>query len=847
MLSTTLALGIVLLQTGYQAFPTSTGRQLTPVGTHAEVGGFPVNLAVSPDRRWFAITNTGIDQRLTIVSAATGQPASFLAFNGRDPKGAKDGLYWGLQFFDDPQKGLLLFAAHGAADRVDAFTVSPEGKLAGPIEAYNAPRPGLAGARMPNFLAGIALDSKGEHLFAVGNQTFSLSNEHGTLVRFRRGKPQPEASAELPGFPLDLALLTKGPHQDRKLYVTSEREGTVSVLDPTDLRSLKTIRTGEQPTHLLLNRDQSRLFVANTNSDTVSVIDTATDEVVQTLLVRPAEQRGLSGCSPLGLALSPDETTLYVALSDLNAVAVVDLKDGYLSGLIPTGWYPTAVAASDTRLFVTAAKGVVTKRPNLPTNPNDKYGMIIADSGPNIRANLHGVVSTIFLPSPTERKKLTAQVLRNNRFAQIGRPLPTAPKIEHVIYIIKENRTYDQIFGDEPRGNHQPNLTLYGRDITPNEHALAERFVQLDNFFACAEMSADGWSWTTAGIASEYVQRNAQYDYSGRQREYDYEGQNNGTPADAKGLRNVNDPPGGYLWDNALRHNVEFKNYGMYIAAGIPIRDRDGKPVAEDNSITMRAFQGRADLDYRMFDLDYAESEAWEKHGQTYPKRRPTFGSHGARSRIEEWRQDYARLVAENKVPPLMFVRFGNNHTAGTSPGSPTPSAMIADNDYAVGQLVETVSHGPLWKSTAIIIVEDDAQGGYDHVDGHRSIAFVVSPYTKRRLLDSRYYNTDSALRTVEWLLGLPPSNQFTATATPLLVFGEKPENAEPFDAILPAASIFKANTALSYRAADSARLFHTYREESAADRELADILWGDAKGTGTPVPKGAKSLGKDD
>jgi hypothetical protein len=239
-----------------------------------------------------------------------------------------------------------------------------------------------------------------------------------------------------------------------------------------------------------------------------------------------------------------------------------------------------------------------------------------------------------------------------------------------------------------------------------------------------------------------------------------------------------------------------------------------------------------------MFDMDYAESDAWDILGKSYPKRRATFGANNAKSRIEAWRTDYQRLLKAKAVPPLMLVRFGNNHTAGTTPGNATPTAMIADNDYAVGQLVDIISHGPLWKSTAIVIVEDDAQGGYDHVDGHRSIAFVISPYVKRSTVNHRFYNTDSAIRTVEWLLGLKPSNQFMGTAEPIDCFGPTPANAEPFRAIMPDSNVFQANSATAYRAKDSARLFHTYREESAPDRELADILWGDRKGATAKRPK---------
>jgi hypothetical protein len=283
----------------------------------------------------------------------------------------------------------------------------------------------------------------------------------------------------------------------------------------------------------------------------------------------------------------------------------------------------------------------------------------------------------------------------------------------------------------------------------------------------------------------------------------------------------------------------------MYLAAGVNVKTPSGKPISVDNEPTKRAFLGNYDPDFRMFDLDFAESDVWDKLGKTYPKRRATFGESKCTSRFQEWKRDYSRLVSANKVPSLMLVRFGNDHTQGTTPGAPTPSAMIADNDYAVGQLIDTVSHGPLWKRTAIIVIEDDAQGGYDHVDGHRSTCWVVSPWVKSSASYHQFYNTDDALRTVEWLLGLPPTNQFMATASPIDCFLKKPLNDAPFTAMLPDTNVIEVNTAQSYRSAESALLFNPFREESAPDRELADILWRARKGARAPHPR-AKTLGSE-
>ena len=825
---------------------TSTGRRLSPVGQSIRTGGFPTNMELSPDGKFVAVIHGGTEQNLTILDTRDGRLVQSLNFDGQRPDGkAKDGLYFGVRFAKTLEGKTMLFVSHGAADRVDSYEVSAVGHLSGPIGNYYSMRP-MIEAQMPNFIAGLAVSSDCKRLYAVGNQSFALSDFKGSLTSFDIAEPKSKKVIPLPAFPLDARLLTKGPSRDKKLYVSCERDGVVAVVDTEAMKVSKLIEVGANPTYMTFSAAEDRLFVSCSSSDTVSVIDTKTDSLISTLLVRPTAQRGLPGASPLGLHLSADAKTLFVALSDLNAVAVVDVEHQTLRAMIPSGGYPTSVVTGLGGLLVASGKGSVLVNPNLPPTGATKQQMIDGDSGPNIRKNLHGQVAVIHWPaSQSQLKRWTTQVVANNRLSLIGRSMPKRPGIDKVIYIVKENRSYDQFFGDFPHGAGSKDLLLYGDDVVPNQRSLARRFGLFDNFYACAEMSADGWSWSTAGMTSEYVQRNAQYDYSDHKREYDYEGQTNGTPSDAYGMRDVNEPAGGYLWDNALAHHVEFKNYGMYLAAGINVKTKTGKPISVDNEPTKKAFLGRCDTDFRMFDLDYAESDVWEKIGKSFPKRRATFGSSKATSRFQEWKKDYERLVKADKVPPLMLVRFGNDHTQGTTPGAPTPAAMIADNDFAVGQLIETVSHGPLWKRTAIVIIEDDAQGGYDHVDGHRSTCWVVSPWVKPSGIYHRFYNTDDALRTVEWLLGLPPTNQFTATASPIDCFANSPVNIAPVDALLPSRSTMEVNTVRSYRAMESAKLFNPTREESAPDRELADILWRARKGRSATRPN-AKVLGED-
>jgi YVTN family beta-propeller protein len=621
-----------------------------------------------------------------------------------------------------------------------------------------------------------------------------------------------------------------------KFYVASEQAGGVDVVDPAAGRVLRRIETGAQSTSLLAppapnNGGASLLYVANAGSDTVSVIDTATDRVVKTILLRPAEARGVPGVTPMGMAVKGN--LLYVACADLNAVAVVDVGKGRLLGYLPVGWYPTSVAVTDGGLLVANAKGV-----NL-RNPNGKPAAIAQGVSPQYIQNIiEGTVCRI--PEPIPTKQTTAQVLENNALSRARAALKN-PGIEHVIYVIKENRTYDQVLGDLGKGNGDPSLTLFGREVTPNQHALAERFVLLDNFYCAAEVSGDGWNYSTSGMASEYVARNVPYGYTGKSRPYDYEGTNNGAVPDRLGVRDVGTAPGGYLWDKAQQKKVTLRNYGMFSDSLAAPRATPEEGTSDERTEPIKkALLGVTCNEFRVFDTSYADSEAWLQHGlPPTPKQKVSYGKKGDKARITAWRREYAELLAAGKMPRLMLVRLGRDHTAGTAAGQASPRAMVADNDYAVGQLVETVSHGALWKKTAIFILEDDAQNGFDHVDAHRSTAFVVSPFVPRASHDSRFFNTDSVLRTMELLLGLDPMTLYDATAPALTVFGATPDNAAPYTAILPSKAIVgEVNGRLAYRAKDSERLLNPLVEESEPDEELNEILWRSIKGEQVPLPR---------
>lgn len=812
-----------------------TGETLTPLGQQTPIGSYPDHLVLSPDGRYVLATNTGFRQYVSVLDASTGKLVSRLEFNAPSTvlKKSKQSLYYGLVCGPSANGQTPVYASRGGEGLVCVLSLSAAGALTDTGKTLAA-APGTE-APFP-FVAGLALSSDGRTVYAADNTGEPKRGMRSNLYVLNTDGSAPR-KIDLPGYPFAVVAVTKGALADKKVYVTSEQRGVVSVVNPASGALVQDIPTGTQPIGLTLDRAQTRLFVANAGSDTLSVIDTNTDRVTQTLLLRPSDSRGLPGATPTSVALSPDEKRLYVTLGDMNAVAVVDLPGMTLAGYLPVGWYPTSVVVSPDgkRLFVANAKGVATRNPNGTPKPG------LTQRPQYIQNIIEGTVTTLDL-GRENLKASTARVLANNTGWAAPKTPFVNPGIKHVFYIIKENRTYDQVLGDLPRGNGDPSLTLFGRDVTPNQHALASRFVLLDNFYDCAEVSGDGWNWSTAGMASEYTERNVPFSYSGRKRDYDFEGTNNGVAVDRIGIPDAAHPPGGYLWDLCAVHGVGFRNYGFFADdLELPRTSAEQGTTGLQNSPTKKALVGKSDADFRFFDSNYADSEAWVQEKITpAPNQLLEYGAFHDPSRITAWKREFAAYVKNQNLPPLSMIRLIRDHTGGTAAGSSSPRAMVADNDYAVGQLVDTISHSPYWSSSAIVIVEDDAQNGYDHVDAHRSTCYVISPFIAPGAVDSRFYNTDSALRTIELLLGLPPMTRYDALAPPVAVFGPTAAaNDAPYEAILPAREILaEVNGKRAYRAQDSARLLNPLREESGPDEQLNDILWRSLRPATTPPPR---------
>ncbi len=805
--------------------PLPTGRWLDAHSPDAsvDVGSLPVNLIATPDGRFAVSTDEGFRESIWSIGTADGKGIGHVDF--RSNRGnASNGLYFGLAASPTG----TIYAAEGAADRIAVLKIDRDGQLE--LNHTLATHEG-------DFPAGLALDARGM-LYVTNNDPDRLSTAAGrkanafgvpasvaiydTRTEKEVGRFAFQTENGLSNYPLALTAMPDG----SKVYVASQRDATVYVLAAADSaapKQLTAIQTGSHPVALAMNQSHARLFVANAHSDTISVVDTATDKVTATVLLRPEIAQDLAGATPLGLAISPDEKTLYAALADMNAVAVIDIADpdkASLTGYLAAGWYPTAVVASPDgkRLLVANAKGNLARHPNMVGKTGNSSPLSL----------LEGTVTTINLPPAAKLPELTRDVLENARLTprylkdnplkEISLTSGKPRRIEHVIYIVKENRTYDQVLGDLPQGNGDPSRCLFGREVTPNLHALAERFVLLDNFYDSGEVSGDGWNWSTEAHANEYIQRNVPYNYSSRGRHYDFEGEVGGYPAGgfpakgpdgkplsedprfkegAKPINDVGAAPGGHLWDMVRKQGVSYRNYGFFVGDGI---QEKGKPVFPDNYPSVIGVQppghdleGITDVDFRRFDLEFPDSDAPAAYAakfndEGYLRSRRNYGRAGTTSRFAEWDREFQMMLKKapggQAVPAFMTVRFGVDHTVGANPGKPTPRSMVADNDYAVGQLVDAISHSPIWKSTAIFVIEDDAQNGPDHVDAHRSICFVISPWIKKASIDHSFQNTVSVIKTMELLLGLPPMCQFDAASGAILDWSTEPSNDAPFEAI---------------------------------------------------------------
>jgi DNA-binding beta-propeller fold protein YncE len=789
-----------------------SGWRIQPAGKQIPLDTFPMASVLSPDGKYLVVLNGGYKPpSLSVVDLAAGQEVS--------RKGVPDG-WLGLTFSRD---GKFLYVGGGSEASVFEFTFV-EGKLE-PARTFEiVPKEKRT---HQDFIGDVAVTPDGRLIFAAGlyhNAVHVINPQTGRVIeRWPTGRR-----------PYRILF-----HPDGKSYfVSSWADGSVLHHNVINGERLATVRVAAHPTDMLWRNNQpgdeersrepeeaeaapnyvARLFVAAANTNSVYSIGVSESKdlrVVESINVAMTPKQPV-GMTPTALAINAKQQQLFVVCSDANAVAVADVSGRRSSvlGFVPTGWYPTAARSlPDGRLVVLNGRGqrslpnprgpVPTRRP-APVHE----GTPAVEYVGRIQT---GTASLIDVFDEQDLDKYSQTVLRNSPYRDEllervpipeGNPVPSRPgdpsPIRHVIYIVKENRTYDQVLGDLGKGNGDPSLTLFGEQIMPNHHKLAREFVLLDNFYVNADVSADGHNWSTSAIANDYVQKMWPNSYARRRRHYDYEG---GEPAAL--------PPAGYIWTNAHQAGISMRNYGWWATNGPRVRTGERQISALRDPVLTKY----TNPNYRAFDMDYPDVE-----------------------RVKIFLQDLAEWEKTGEMPRWIFARLGNDHTFGTQAGKLTPLSLAADNDYALGQLVEAVSKSRFWPETAIFVLEDDAQNGPDHVDSHRSPAFVLSPYTRRGIVDSTMYNTVSMLRTMELILGLRPLTHFDAGAKTMhAVFANKPD-PRPYTAEKPRVSLEERNPAEAATAARSARL-----DFSEADRidddELNDILWRAIRKSEPPVP----------
>jgi YVTN family beta-propeller protein len=845
---------------------------VTPLGVQVELPGLrPQALALSPDGR--ALLTAGKTAELVVVDPASGAIRQRVTLPKttypRAPSGNvlrpdKEGQvsFTGLAFSPDGRRAFL----SDVNGSVVVFDVAADATLS-VARSIRLPRAG-APRRDEEIPAGLAVSADGKRLYACGNlsnRLLELDVREGRLLRsFDVGvapfdvvlvggkayvsnwggrRPQP---GDLTG-PAGRGTVVK---VDAMRHVASE--GSVTVIDLATGKSLAEVVTGLHASALARSPDGRRVVCANAASDTLSVIDTATDTVAETIWAKPSPA-DLFGAQPNALAFDPSGRTLYVANGTQNAVAVIAFdpkgRASKLQGLIPVGWFPGAIVYDAPRrtLHVANIKGHAAA-------PKAYENEAAAPGAEGFNSHqYHGSLSLVPLPEATALPGLSETVWRNLRRERIaeallpprpGQPARAVPErigepslIKHVVYVIKENRTYDQVLGDVEAGNGDPRLCIFGERITPNQHKLVREFVLLDNTYCAGILSADGHQWSTTAIGTDYLERS----FAGWPRSYpDGMGEDE---ADALAYS-----PAGFLWDNALRHGVRIRNYGEFMAPAVRWRD-PAKKGTPDFLANYRTWKG--DSNETVFRS--------EPMIETIRPFSPPAYVGWEMAVPDQYRADFIlaeleEMTARGEFPQLTIVCLPNDHTSGTSEGAPTPAAHVADNDLALGRIVEALSHSPFWRQMAIFAIEDDPQDGFDHVSGYRTTAYVASPYARRRQVVSTQYNTTSLLRTLEQILGLPPMNQFDASAVPMWdAFTDTPDDS-PFGAVPANVRLDEMNPPPS-RVADpvaradalaSARM--NFREvDKAPEDALNRVLWRAMKGTHEPYPEWAVASAVED
>ena len=758
------------------------GWSISPAGKGMPLGDLPLNIAVSKTEKYFAVTNNGQStQTIQLFDAKTEKELDNIII-------AKS--WYGLKFSADEKK---LYASGGNDNWILQYNIVQKKLVL--ADSF------LLGKKMKDLIspAGIEVDDAAQRMYVV-------TKENNSLYVVDLKTKQVIQKIKLDGEAYT-CLLSK----DKKtLYISCWGADKIILYDTKLMVVKESIAVGDNPNEIIINKKNTRLFVANANDNSVSIIDLATKKIIETLNTA-LYANAPSGSTTNGLALSADEKTLYIANADNNCLAVFDVSETGVSkskGFIPVGWYPTNVKVIGNKIFVSNGKGFTSSANPYGPNPYRSKEAVIYQQGDTskpmgvqyIAGLFKGSLSIIPTPSEKQLHIFSKIVYANTPYTKekeinveglAGNPIPRKvgekSPIKYVFYVIKENRTYDQVLGDMPKGNGDTSLVLFGKNVTPNQHNLANDFVLLDNFYVDAEVSSDGHNWSMGGYATDFLEKTWPTNYGGRGGRYD-----------AEGNRAVANNKNGFIWDQCKRNNVSYRTYGEFADEG-----KANIPSLKNNLCNY----------YTGYNMTVKDT-----------------------TRFAQWKRDFDSLLAINAVPQLNTVRFGNDHTEGLRKGRPSPNAHVADNDFAVGMFIEYLRKSPIWNETAVFILEDDAQNGADHVDAHRSPAYVAGGFVKRNFVDHTMYSTTSVLRTIELILGMPPMTQYDAAAMPMWRCFANEALASDYTAVAPFINLNEKNIAENKWQRRSEE-FNLAVEDAAPDVELNEIIWVAVKGEKIPFP----------
>lgn len=761
------------------------GWSLSPTGRSLLLGDLPLNIAVSRKGDRMAVTNNGQStQSIQLIDAKAETVLDSVVI----PKS-----FYGLRFSGDGQS---LYASGGNDNWILKYAVRNNRLVL--TDSL------VLGRKMIEKISpvGIEVDDRKNRLYVVTKESMALHVVDLATKKVIHREPLGHEA-------YTCVLAPNG----KDLYISLWGGKKVALFDTEMQKLTTTIAVSYNPNELILNRKGTLLYVANAGDNSVSVIDLKTHKVIE-VLDAALYPNSLVGSVTNGLALSADERTLYIANADNNCLAVFDVRkpgESASKGFIPVGWYPTSVRTVGKRIFVANGKGFTSFANPLGPQPVSRTVRSETHLGevaqPNNRlqyigALMKGTLSIIDEPTKRQQAAYSQQVYANTPYnkanelsttGEAGNPIPMKvgepSPIKYVFYVLKENRTYDQVFGDIPQGNGDSTLCLFGERITPNQHKLAKDFVLFDNFYVDAEVSADGHNWSMGAHANDYLEKTWPTGYGRR-----------GGVTEGMGRRQIANDRDGFIWDFCKRAGVSYRSYGVFVD-----KDKGNIPALDAQHVC------------QSFTTFYVN------------KTKDT-------TRINQWKRDFDSLLVANAVPQLSTIRIGNDHTHGLAVGEMTPMACVADNDLAVGMLVEHISKSKIWNQSAIFILEDDAQNGPDHVDAHRSPALVISPYTKRGFVDHTMYSTSGMLRTIELILGLPPMSQYDAGATPMWRSFTASPNYGTFTALPSTIDLNALNTVWTPSARKSEGLDFT-DVDRIDDRLFNEILWKGIRGEDAAVP----------